>query len=80
MALCKGDWMKKTENLKEALEEARTRRALGAEEEGRRKPVYAAVEGRGRPCLSRAKMWAQGGIGGLEGTPFVGVWRAKPCA
>ena len=37
--------MKKIENLEEALEEARTRRALEAEEEGRRKPVHAAVEG-----------------------------------
>ena len=37
--------MKKIENLEEALEEARTRKALEAEEEGRRKPVHAAVEG-----------------------------------
>ena len=37
--------MKKIENLEEALEETRTRRALEAEEEGRRKPVHAAVEG-----------------------------------
>ena len=36
-------WMKKIENLEEALEEARTRRSLEAEEEGRRKPVHAAV-------------------------------------
>ena len=34
--------MKKIENLEEALEEARTRRALEAEEEGRRKSVHAA--------------------------------------
>ena len=36
---------KKIEHLKEALEEARTRRALEVEEEGRRKSVHAAVEG-----------------------------------
>ena len=70
--------MKKIENLEEALEEARTRRALKAEKEGRRKPVHASVEG--RPCISRAKMRAQGGIGGLEGTHLLGVWRARPCA
>ena len=37
--------MKKIENLEEALEEARTRRAIEAEEEGRRKTVHAAAEG-----------------------------------
>ena len=36
--------MKKIENLEEALEEARTRRAIEAEEEGRRKTVHAAAE------------------------------------
>ena len=41
--------MKKIENLEEALEEARTRRALEAGEEGRRKPVQAAVEGETMP-------------------------------
>ena len=41
--------MKKMENLEEALEEARTRRALEAEEEGRRKSVHAAVEGETMP-------------------------------
>ena len=37
--------MKKIKNLEEALEEARTRRAIEAEEEGRRKTVHAAAEG-----------------------------------
>ena len=37
--------MKKIDNLEEALEEARTRRAIEAEEEGRRKTVHAAAEG-----------------------------------
>ena len=37
--------MKKMETLEEALDEARTRRALEAEEEGRRMSVHAAVEG-----------------------------------
>ena len=41
--------MKKIENLKETLEEARTRRALEAEEEGRRKSVHAAVDGETMP-------------------------------
>ena len=70
--------MKKIENLEEALEETRTRRALEAEEEGRRKPVHAAVEGETMP--EQGQDGAQGGIGGLEGTPFVGVWSAWPCA
>ena len=37
--------LKKIENLEEALEEARTRRAIKAEEEGRKKTVHAAAEG-----------------------------------
>ena len=37
--------MKKIENLEEALEEARTRKAIEAEEEGRKKTVHAAAEG-----------------------------------
>ena len=41
--------MKEIENLEEALEEARTRRALEAEEEGRRKSVHAAIEGETMP-------------------------------
>ena len=45
--------MKKIENLVEALEEARTRRAIKAEEEGRKRTVHAAAEG--RPWLGRAK-------------------------
>ena len=71
--------MKKIENQEEALEEARTRRALEAEEEGRRNPVHAAVEGETMPEQ------------GQDGSPrrdrrprrypiFLGVWRARPCA
>ena len=41
--------MKKIENLEEAPEEARTRRALEAEEEGGRKSVHTAVEGETMP-------------------------------
>ena len=37
--------MRKIENLEEALEEARTRRAIEEEEEGRRKTIHAAAEG-----------------------------------
>ena len=37
--------MKKIENLEEALEEARTRRAIKAEEEGRKTTAHAAAEG-----------------------------------
>ena len=36
--------LKKIENLEEALEEARTRRAIEAEEEGRKRTVHAAAE------------------------------------
>ena len=38
--------MKKIENLEEALEEARTRRAIEEEEEGRKKKIHAAAEER----------------------------------
>ena len=37
--------MKKIENVEEALEEARTRRAIKAEEEGRKRTAHAAAEG-----------------------------------
>ena len=37
--------MRKIENLEEALEEARTRKAIQEEEEGRRKTIHAAAEG-----------------------------------
>ena len=52
--LLKGDLNEEDiENLEEALEEARTRRALEAEEEGRRKSVHAAVEGETMPEQSQ---------------------------
>ena len=37
--------MKKIENLEESLEEARIRRAIEAEEEGRKRTIHAALEG-----------------------------------
>ena len=71
--------MKKIENLEEALEEARTRRALESEEEGRRKTVHAAAEGE--------TMLEQGQDLGprMDRRPrrdpvCWGVWRAGPCA
>ena len=70
--------IKKIENLEEALEEARTRRAIEAEEEGRKRTVHAAAEG--ETMVGQDKDVGQGGIGGLEETSFVGVWIAGPCA
>ena len=56
--------MKKIEYLEKALEEARTRKAIEAEEEGRKRTVHAAAEGE--------TMVGQG--------QDVGVWRAGPYA
>ena len=56
--------------MEEALEEAKTQRAIEEEEERRKKKVHTAAEEGELP--DRARTWIQGGKGGPEVILFVG--------
>ena len=71
MAICQGN---PDEKDRESGKKPLKRLGLGGPSKQRRKEGGRQLMQlqRGRLCLSRAKMWGQGGIGGLGGTPFVG--------